>query len=58
MKKNPEMINDALMAYSTAPLTNNEYIYSHAELMFKRNVKAHMISLLYIFQRMTIHLKM
>ena len=43
MKKNPEMINDALLAYRAAPLTNNEY--SPAELMFKRNVKAHMISL-------------
>ena len=39
MKKNPEMINDALLAYRAAPLTNNEY--SHAELMLKRNVKAH-----------------
>ena len=43
MKKNPEMINDSLLAYRAAPRTNNEY--SHAELMFKRNVKAHMISL-------------
>ena len=43
MKKNPEMINDALLAYRAAPLTNNEY--SPAELMFKRIVKAHMISL-------------
>ena len=37
------MINDAILAYRAAPLTNNEY--SPAELMFKRNVKAHMISL-------------
>ena len=43
MKKNPEMINDVLLAYRAAPLTNNEYI--HAELMFKRNVKAHMINI-------------
>ena len=42
MKKNPEMINDDLLAYRAAPLTNNEY--SPAELMFKINVKAHMIS--------------
>ena len=43
MKKNPEMINDAFLAYRAGPLPNNEY--SPAELMFKRNVKAHMISL-------------
>ena len=43
MKKNPELINDALLAYRAAPLTNNEY--SHAELMFNRNVKAHIIRL-------------
>ena len=40
MKNNPEMINDALLAYLAAPLTNNEY--SPAELMFKINVKAYM----------------
>ena len=43
MKKNPEVINDALLDYRAAPLTNNEY--GPAELMFKRNEKAHMISL-------------
>ena len=43
MRKNPEMIYDALLAYRAAPLTNNEY--SPAELMFKRNVRAHMICL-------------
>ena len=39
LKKNPEMISNAILAYRAAPLTNNEY--SHADRMFKRNAKAH-----------------
>ena len=56
MTKNPEMINDALLAYRAAPLTDNDY--SVAEITFKTNVKTYMISIPVHFSTYDRHMKM